>query len=125
MININLKNIEELVFKNPKAKSLFPDLRHLFEQWLLSYRFLALDTMRKQTIIDLLNALDGPHVEKLARLFGDMVSVEKLDYHIVTNVNCPTTNTSESIERELTKYGSYTNIALSRSANQMYITMWR
>jgi hypothetical protein len=122
MININLKNIEELVFKNPKVKSLFPDLRHLFDQWLLSYRFPALDTMRKQTIIDLLNALDGPHVEKLARLFGDMVYIEKLDHHIVKNINF---STNESIERELTKHGSYTNIALSRSANQVYITMWR
>jgi hypothetical protein len=122
MININLKNIEELVLKNPLAKSLFPDLRHLFDQWLLSYRFSALDTMRKQAMLDLLNSLDGPHVEKLARLFGDMISVEKLDYHIVRNLNF---SINDSIGGELTKHGSYTNIALSRSANQMYITMWR
>lgn len=123
MININLKNIEELVLKNPKAKSLFPDLRHLFDQWLMSYRFPALDTMRKQAIMDLLNSLDGTHIEKLARLLSDMVFIEKLDYHIVKNLNFPID--SFSIERELTNYDSYANIALSRSADQIYITMWR
>lgn len=123
MININLKNIEELILKNPKAKSLFPDLRHLFDQWLLSYRFSALDTMRKQAMIDLLDSFDGTHVEKLASLFGDMVFIEKLDHHIVRNVSFSIDG--NTIERELTKYGSYTNIALSRSADQVYITMWR
>lgn len=121
MININIKNIEELILKNPKAKSLFPELRHLFDQWLLSYRFPALDTMRKQAIMDLLNTLDGTHIEKLARLLGDMVFIEKLDYHIVKNINL----SIDSIERELTNYDSYTNIALSRNADQIYITMWR
>lgn len=50
-----------------------------------------------------------------------MVFIEKLDYHIVKNINSPI----DSIERELTNYDSYTNIALSRSGDQAYITMWR
>jgi hypothetical protein len=123
MININIKNIEELILKNSKTTPLFPELRHLFDKWLLSYRIPALSDMRKQTIIDLLNSLDGSHVEKLARLFGDVVFIEKLDHHIVRNLDFPTD--SNIIERELTKYESYTNIALSRNADQVYITMWR
>jgi hypothetical protein len=123
MINVNIRNIEELILKNSEAKSLLPDLRPLFDQWLFSYRFPGLDNIRKQAILDLLNSLDGPHVEKLARLFGDMVFIEKLDHHIVRNIDFSTD--SDAIERELTKHGSYTNIALSRSADQIYITMWR
>lgn len=121
MITINLKNVEELILNNPKAKSLFPELRHLFDQWLLSYRFPALSSMRKQTIFDLLNSLDGVQVEKLARLFGDMIFVEKLDYHFVKNLNFPI----DSIEKGLTNYNSYINIAISRNIEQCYITMWR
>lgn len=123
MININIGNVEELILKNSKIKSLFPDLRPLFDKWLFSYRFSALNTIRKQTLLDLLNSLDGPHVEKLARLFGDMVFIEKLDHHIVRNLDFSTD--SNTIERELTKHESYTNIALSRSADQVYITIWR
>jgi len=121
MITINLKNIEELIFNNPNARTLLPELRHLFDQWLLSYRFPALNTMRKQAIFDLLNSLDGVQVEKLARLFGDMIFVEKLDYHFIKNLNFPI----DSIERELTNYNSYVNIAISRNDNQCYLTTWR
>jgi len=123
MISINIRNIEELILKNSEAKSLFPDLRPLFDKWLFSYRFPALSNIRKEAIMDLLNSLDGLHVEKLAKLFGDMVFVEKLDYHVVRNIDFPTD--SRTIEGELTKHESYTNIALSRNANQIYVTLWR
>jgi len=123
MTRINIRNIEELILKNSKATALLPDLRHLFDKWLLSYRIPALSNMRKQALMDLLNSLDGSHVEKLARLFGDIVFIEKLDHHIVRNLEFSTD--SDAIERELTNYESYTNIALSRSADQLYITLWR
>lgn len=123
MISVNIKNIEELILKNSKARTLLSDLRPLFDKWLLSYRLPMLGNIRKEAMMDLLNSLDGSHVEKLARLFGDMVFIEKLDYHVVRNIDFPTN--SETIESELTKYESYTNIALSRNADHIYITRWR
>lgn len=123
MININLKNVEELLLKNPNFKSLFPELRYIFDQWLLSYRFPALDKMRKQALLDLLTTLDGTHVEKLAKLLGDMVFIDKINSHIVKNLKFPID--SFSIERELTNYYSYNNIAISRNADQLYLTIWR
>ena len=122
MININFKNIEELLFKNSEVKTLLLDLRHIFDQWLLSYRFPALNTMRKQAIIDLLNSLDSNHIEKLARLLGDMVHIEKLDYHIIKNFHF---SIDDAIERALTNYDSYSNLAIARNADQIYVTIWR
>jgi hypothetical protein len=122
MIQINIKNIEELIFKNNQAKGLLPELRHIFDQWFLSYRIPALNTMRKQAKIDLLNSLNGEQIEKLARLFDDLVFVDKLDYHVVKNLSFPI---DSPIERELTNYESYSNIAISRNEDQLYITMWR
>ena len=121
MININLQNIEALLFKNPKIKPLLPDLTNIFDQWLLSYRIPTLYPMRKQAMIDLLNSLDGTHIEKLARLFGDMIFVEKLDYHIVKNLSF---SICDSIE-ELNEYESYNNIAISRNADKLYMSLWR
>ena len=122
MIKINLRNIEELLFKNNQIKSILPELRHLFDQWLLSCRFPALDTMRKQALFDLLNSLEGIHVEKLAKLFNDIVFIDKLDNHFIKNLNFPIEKSS--IE-QLTGCDSYVNIAISRNANQCYVTMWR
>lgn len=122
MIKINLKNVEELLFKNNDVKATLPDLRYLFDQWLLSYRFPALEAMRKQAIIDLLNSLEGSHLEKLAKLFNDMVFVEKLNNHFVKNLDFPIDKIT--IE-DLTNHNSFVNMAISRNANQCYITMWR
>jgi hypothetical protein len=102
MIKINLRNIEELLFKNNQVKSILPELRHLFDQWLLSYRFPALDTMRKQALFDLLNSLEGTHIEKLAKLFNDIIFVDKLDNHLVKNLNF---SIDEFSDEKLTEIG--------------------
>lgn len=122
MTNINLKNIEELLFKNNDVKNLFPELRHVFDQWLLSYRFPILNTMRKQAMMDLLNALDENHVKKLETFFGNKVIVDKLDFHTVKNLKF---SINDPIGTELTKYESYSNITMNRRDDQVYITLWR
>jgi hypothetical protein len=122
MITINLQNVETLLFKNSKVKIALPDLRHIFDQWLLSYRFPALTHMRKQALLDLLNALDGTHVEKLARLFNHMVFIERLDHHIVKNLELSLVGPLESA---LTNCNGYNNIAISRNADKLSITLIR
>jgi len=122
MIKINLRNIEELLFKNNQIKSILPELRHLFDQWLLSCRFPALDTMRKQALFDLLNSLEGIHIEKLAKLFNDIVFVDKLDNRLVKNLIF---SIDEFSNEKLTGFDSYVNMSISRNANQCYITLWR
>ena len=122
MITINLRNIEQLLFKNQEITQLFPDLRHIFDQWLLSYRSPALNNMRKQACINLLNSINADHLEKLALKFNDMVFVEKLDYSIVKNLNF---SINDSIKDELKKYDSYGNITVSRKAGKLYITLVR
>ena len=122
MININPQNVEELLFKNSEIKSLLSDLRHIFDKWLLSYRFPALNNMRKQAIIELLNSLNASHLEKLAKFLGDMILVNNLDNHIIKNFKIPV---DAPIPIELTKHGSYDNIVVSRDANDVYITIWR
>jgi hypothetical protein len=122
MTNINLKNIEELLFKNNDVKNLFPELRHIFDQWLLSYRFPILNTMRKQAMMDLLNSLDEIHVNKLETFFEDKITVDKLDFHTIKNLKF---FINDSIGEELTKYESYNNITINRKGDQVYITLWR
>jgi hypothetical protein len=122
MIKINLQNIEELIFKNEKTRQLFPDLRHIFDKWLLSYRTPAFFNMKKIALIELLNALDSIKLEKLAEYFNDVVFIENLDTNIVKNLVFPI---NHNIEQELTKYKHYANIALNRNADSIKITLWR
>ncbi len=122
MLKINLTNIESLIFRNHNAKILLADLRPIFDKWLLSYRVPALSNMRKQAMIDLLNSLDGSHIEKLARLFEDIVIVENIDHHTVKNLEF---SIQDSIESELTSYASYNIMSVTRSADKVSITLVR
>lgn len=117
---INLQNIEAILFKNPEVKILLSDLRYIFDQWLLSYRSPALIRMRKQSLIDLLNTLDGTHIEKLAKLFKSVVFIEKIQHHLVKNLDLPIMDTVE-----LADYNGYKNIAVSRNADKLSITLVR
>lgn len=122
MVKINLKNVETLLFNNAEVRATLPEFRHIFDQWHLSYRVPALNNIRKKTLLDLLNSLNGPQIEKLARLFNDTIEVETLDYNITKSFKFPI---SGPIERELSKHTLYKNISISRNAKQLYITIWR
>lgn len=118
MITINLQNIEDLLFRNQEIKQLFPDLRHIFDQWLLSYRIPALRNMRKQAVIDLLNSLNGNHIEKLSEILKDMVFVEPLNNKLVKHFSF---SINDCIPDEL----KFDNLAITRKYDQVYITTWR
>jgi len=122
MIVINLQNIETILFKNPEVKIILSDLRYIFDQWLLSYRLPALTRMRKQSLIDLLNILDGTHIEKLAKLFKNVVFIEKVQHRLVKNLDLPI---MDSVENVLAECNGYKNIAISRNADKLSITFIR
>jgi hypothetical protein len=122
MMVINLQNIETILFKNPEVKLILSDLRYIFDQWLLSYRSPALTHMRKQSLIDLLNTLDGPHIEKLAKLFKTVVFIEKVQHNLVKNLELPIIGAVESV---LADCNGYKNIAISRNADRLSITLVR
>jgi hypothetical protein len=122
MMVINLQNIETILFKNPEVKMILSDLRYIFDQWLLSYRSPALTRMRKQALIDLLNTLDGIHIEKLAKLFKSVVFIEKVQHNLVKNLELPIMDTAESV---LADCNGYKNISISRNADKLSITLVR
>lgn len=122
MMVINLQNIETILFKNPEVKLILSDLRHIFDQWLLSYRSPALTRMRKQSLIDLLNNLNSTHIEKLAKLFKSVIFIEKLQNRLVKNLDLSIMDTVENV---LANYNGYNNFAISRNADKLSITFVR
>lgn len=119
MITINLKNIEELIFKNYAVKTGFPELKHIFDKWFLSYRSPSFANMKKMAMIEMLNAID---TEKLSNYFNDKIIIETLDTNIVKNLEF---NINDPIEQQLTKYSSYNNMTISRNSEKIYLTLWR
>jgi len=122
MININLQNVEELLLKNHEVMNTLHDLRHVFDKWLMGYRLPLMSSLRLQAKIDLLNYIDDTHIEKLAKIFNDLVFVEKLSYHLVENLYF---SLDYPIENELANHNLFYGMALYRNKDKCYLTLWR
>ena len=122
MIVINLLNVENLIFMDTKLRALLPDLCHIFDQWLIAQRIPYLRSIRRRSLIDLLNNLSDEHVAILEEYFQDSLILAKIDYHIVRNLTVPITE----IERELNRLDSmFQNLSISRDEGSLYISMWK
>ena len=122
MVLINLANIEELIFSDNNVRVLLSDLRHIFDQWLLSQRVPTLRSLRLRSFMDLINSLTKDHVRKLEEYFQDSIALDKLDYHIVKNVTLPL---NFDANKELSDFVGFGSFSVSRDAEQIYISFWR
>ena len=61
-------------------------LRPVIDQWLISQQMPFLRHLRKQARLDMLNGLNQEHIRVLEKYFGTQVIVEKLNSHIVKNI---------------------------------------
>jgi hypothetical protein len=117
---INLNNIEELIFFDKKAQALFPEFRHLFDQWQLGQRIPGMKTLGQRSILELLQLFDQNDIIKLEDYFGDKIMLERLDHHIVANYSW-----SLEDQNELCQFVGYRDFCISRNKDNASITFWR
>lgn len=122
MIFINLKNIEKLILFDQEIRKLLPDLRHIFDQWLLSYRMSALGSLRQKSILDLLSSLNREHLIILEKYFGDSIHIERIDHNIVKNFKF---NAEENFVDKLSEIDSFEDFTISCDSDKIYMTFWK
>lgn len=119
-MNINIKNIEELIFYDRKLQKFFPEFQHFFNQWQLGQNIIAMKTLAKRSVVEFLNSLEEKHVKILEEYFKEKVFVDKLDNNIVANYD----NFLEN-EEELCRFSNYQDFCLTRDKEKYKITFWR
>lgn len=119
-MEINLKNIEEIIFFDKNVQLLMPEFRHLFDQWRLSHRVSGLGQMAKHSIFELMNSLETVHIEKLEEHFGEKIFINKLNKNLVEHYDCNT----EDCNR-LCEFSEFIGLALYRNGNDLKFTFWR
>lgn len=119
-MQLNLQNVEELIFYNNKIHSLLPELRHLFDQWKLGQTLPGLRTLAQRSILEFLNSLNDEQIKKLEEHFETTIIVDVLNYKL-------TSHYESSIDEagELCKFSGYKEFALYRNKDQMYLSFWR
>jgi len=104
-----------------KAQLALPDFKHLFDSWALATRITALRNLGRRSLLDFLNGLNADHLQTLSDFFKESVTVDKLDYHVVRNVEC----SLDGVAEEMSKYEGFLDVAAYRKGDNVYISFWR
>jgi len=120
-MRVNLQNVEQIIFMDSAARRLLPDFKHLFDSWTLATKVTALRNLGKRSLLDFLNGLQADHIKTLSEYFREEVIVDKMDYHIVKNLE---TGLDEA-GGELSKFEGFLDLATYRRGDRLYISIWR
>lgn len=121
MLEINLNNVEELVLKDSRLRSLLPDLQSYFDTWLLGQQVAGLKPLAARTKIDFLYAIQPQHLAVIRKYLGRELSIRTFDFRSVANCNCDIGDTLECLDG----MEAYSEIVAHRDADSIRITAWR
>lgn len=120
-MRINIQNVEELIFQNQEIWRKMPDLIHLRDQWRISKMTPILRAMGKKSLIEFLKQTKTSHEDILSEYFNEMVTIDKIESHIVKNVEF----SIEDDDFNLDFHEEYTGFGTYRKQDKIYITLWR
>lgn len=122
MINLNTKNVEDLIFYDSKIHNILEeDFSQIFAKWKLSKSSSALRSIGQKAILDFLNTIDGKNLIALEKYFGTAITVDRLNYNIVENKEFNIDNLEENIN----KLNIFSNFTMFRDNNKILISFWR
>lgn len=121
-MNINLQNIEEVIFFNRQVRKLLPDFKNEFGQWDLSKYSPELRSLGKRTLLNVLNQLNDEHLKTLGVYFKEPVTLMKLDHHIVRHSKFKL----DDAEKQLNNLDGWIgDLVIYRDKDHLYISNWR
>lgn len=117
-MEINLKNVEEIIFFDTKMHEILPEFRHFLDQWRLGKTIPALGGLGSKSVLDLLNSLEVDHIKRLEDYFGTSIVVSKLDTNVVKNH-------SIKVGDDLCGFTAFKDFCISRNKESISLTFWR
>lgn len=117
-MEINIKNIEEIIFYDKILTEKLPEFRQLFDQWRLAQRVQSLKNIIQQSIFEVLNGLNEKHIKILEEYFAEEVFVNKINNKLVVNCELP-------LDSRLCGFAEYRDFCVHRNKDQFSITFWR
>ncbi len=120
-MNLNLTNVEELVFYDQRAQRLIPHHQSFFKQWKLAKMTPALRSLGKRAILDFINALTLDDIKVLETHFGNEITLTKVNYNLVSNYSC----LLDDAEEILSEVEGFVDFTVYRDKDHLYISHWR
>lgn len=119
MIEINLSNIEKIIFSNEALKKKIPEFVPYFEQWNLAKNFSFLKQMGKQAVLDVLSNLNERHEEIISDFFNDFITINKTYSKSIDFCDC----NLNDYDLCLNKLNG--NLFIHRNKDKIFLGVWR
>ena len=120
-MRLNIQNVEELVFHDKEAWKFMPELVHLRDQWRVSKMAPALRSMGRKAVLDFLRQAKGRHERALSERFGEEVTIDKIESHLVKNLEFSAEEEFPDVDPEM----NYTGFSSFRRGDKVFLTFWR
>lgn len=120
MIQINLINVEELIFNQNVFKEKFLEFKHYFDQFERSKHFSFLKNSGTQAKIDLLKNLNKNHIEFIKNFYNEEIEIIKFDNDFCINIDSNIYELSEKIDKINFNYFS-----IYRNNNDIKLTFFK
>lgn len=120
-MDINLQNIEEIIFYNKDVWKNIPELKQFYDQWVLSKTVSGLNHLSKKSILDFMNSLNSSHIEKLQKFFSTTIIIDKIQTNVVSFLECD----KNDVESKICCYDNYKDFFIIRNKDKVDICFWR
>lgn len=120
-MNINLHNVEELIFHDFEIQKLLPEFMPTFNLWHLSRMTPTMRQQGKRAVFDLLNTLEPEHLQILSSYFGREVTLKKVNCDLVEHLDCGLDEAASA----LSEVEGFVDFAVHRDNDHLYICFWR
>ena len=122
-MNIDISNIDDLIFSDKRVQKELVEFKSLFDQWLLGIKVPALRFLTQKSRLEMLEKLNTEDNRAiLSSLFKEQVIVQPIDYHTVKHYKV-SLNEAEKMLGGLS--GSVKDFNVSRDRDSVYITIWK
>ena len=120
-MEINLQNIEEIIFYNSKVWQHIPESIQFYNEWSLSKRVPGLRDLGKRSILNFLNNMNNDTIQKLENFFGKSIIINKTNDKIIENISI----TVDDIEDNICQFDNFKDFCITRNSDVASITFWR
>lgn len=120
-MQINLENIEQIIFQNPTIFSCLPELKPYLGQWKLSQSIPGMKDLGKRAVLNLMSILDDKMLSRMGDCIGEELSILKTSDKLVESVSC----NIEALHDIICNYDGFVDMCLYRESEKVDLTFWR
>lgn len=125
MLNVNIQNVEKIIFENDQVWKKIPDLVYLRDQWRMSKMSPVLRALGKKSLLEFLNKIKKDHEIAISNYFNTSVNIDKIDYFLVKNLEFSIEDAELELNLIEAKTPLYSYFGTYRKNDKIYITFWR